>query len=141
MDKAPRYTGSRKNYKLELLKSASGIYLRETLSRRRRMNYRIYIPYPIPSVPTSPLPLSLPQDGPPVLLGHTELRRETRGLSAKIYFFIPAHLVALLSEVNILFNLFTSGKTSPAKARPRNFARELQRRGNFRRVSRAPPLC
>lgn len=38
------------------------------------------------------------------------LRRETRGLSAKIYFFILAHLVALLSEVNILFNLFTSGK-------------------------------
>lgn len=38
------------------------------------------------------------------------LRRETRGLSVKIYFFILAHLVALLSEVNILFNLFTSGK-------------------------------
>lgn len=44
------------------------------------------------------------------LLGHMALRRETRGLSVKIYFFILAHLVALLSEVNILFNLFTSGK-------------------------------
>lgn len=47
---------------------------------------------------------------PSSLLGHMTLRRETRGLSVKIYFFILAHLVALLSEVNILFNLFTSGK-------------------------------
>lgn len=111
--------------KPEFLKFRKRDLLRVKLFLEQGMNYCTY---------PRPIPLKMV----PLFLSHTALRRETRGLSVKIYFFIPAHLVALLSEVNILFNLFTSGKLRRAKTRPRNFARELQRRANFRRVSRAP---
>lgn len=110
-------TDHRENYKPEFLKSANGIYLRESLSRTEGWII-VYIFHGCSEffTPFRSCGASAQNSRPP----------------AEIYFFIPAHLVALLSEVNIPLNLFTSeklGEDSPSQLSARN----------FRRVSRASP--
>lgn len=94
------------------------------------MNYRVYLTPPrardLISLPLSPFFRSR----------GAKLARQ----SVEIYFFIPGRAscsALLLLEVNKLLNLSTSRKTSARQDSSLASLRALQRRANFRRVSRA----